>query len=94
MIYLAPVALAKAANPTAAPSTADAVKKVTDSVNILYKIVAAGVSGLGGIAIVLGLMDVGNAYSQQQSSEMSHALKKVVGGVIICAAGTIAAILM
>lgn len=84
-LYAAPV-LAKASGED---PTTNAAKRVKNGTNLVYTILAAGVAGVGVIYLLSAILDIGTAWASGHSTELSSSLKKLAGGIIITAAGSI-----
>lgn len=83
-LYLPAVTILAAEN-----KGADALIK---DLNTLKTLVLSLVSGVGVVFLAWGLMDFGAAWSDRNTSEQAQAIKKVVGGFVMMAAGTIVAL--
>lgn len=62
---------------------------LTKGLTTLKTLVLSLVSGVGVVFFAWGIMDFGAAWSDRNTSEQAQAIKKVVGGIVMMAAGSI-----
>lgn len=74
---------------TATPST----NAITQPLTNLKTLMIAIVTGIGGILIVKAIMEIAQAYSQQDSASMSNAIKQLIAGIIMAMVSTVLLIL-
>ena len=73
-----------------APSTAYAAMDVSGTLTSVLNMLANGVVLLGGILVVMGLVNLGLALKESASgggSQLSSALAMIVGGLVVAGAG-------
>lgn len=66
---------------------------VTAPLTRLLQVFEAVIAGIGAIILLKNIVEAVQAYQQQDSSGMYSALKGVVAGAIMCAAGVVLAII-
>lgn len=68
-------------------STSDTgIAQVNSGINVLKTLVKGVVSGVGFIILMLGVVDFGTGISEHNSTQQHEGIKKIVAGVIVCAA--------
>lgn len=70
-----------------------ATNAVIKKVNNIYTLVVGIIGAAGGIVLAWGVFEFAAAYQSHDSSTQTQALKKVVSGIIMCAASTIIGLL-
>lgn len=74
-------------------ATSQSTESVTKPLKNLLTVFEAVIAGIGAIILLKNIVEAVQAYQQQDSSGMYSALKGVVAGAIMCAAGLILAII-
>lgn len=62
------------------------IAQVNNGLNVLRTLVKGVVSGVGFIILMLGVVDFGTGISEHNSTQQHEGIKKIVAGVIVCAA--------
>jgi Na+/melibiose symporter-like transporter len=70
-----------------------AASEITGKINSIYDLVLGIVTAVGGIVLVWGIFDFATGYQQHDSAQQTASVKKIVAGIIMCAAGALVAIL-
>lgn len=74
-------------------ASAPDTSSVTAPLQNLLRVFEAVIAGIGAIILLKNIVEAVQAYQQQDSSGMYSALKGVVAGAIMCAAGLVLAII-
>ena len=77
------------AGDASATATNDIVNKVLPPIMILKTILIAGAGAVGVVIAIKGIVDLGTAIPQQDSSGISMATRELIGGGIIIAVDVI-----
>lgn len=70
---------------------ATAPAEITGGLGAILEIIEAICQGLGAIILVWGISEYGIAHSSQEGSAQAQSMKKIVGGLIVALAPSIAA---
>lgn len=62
------------------------IAQVNSGINVLKTLVKGVVSGVGFIILMLGVVDFGTGISEHNSTQQHEGIKKIVAGIIVCAA--------
>lgn len=66
---------------------------IITKVNSIYTLVVGIVAAAGAIVLAWGIFEFATAYQSHDSSTQTQALKKVVSGIIMCAASSLITLL-
>lgn len=69
------------------------VNQITQPLTNLRTLMVAIVAGIGGILVVKAILEIANAYQQQDSSGMSAGLKQLVAGILMASVSVVLIIL-
>lgn len=95
VLTIAAIHLSLAALPVFADTTTQSgADLVTTKIGILYNIIAAFISSYGGIQVLWGVFEWGNATNTQDGMMQSMSIKRIGGGLIEVVASQLVAALI